>query len=195
MNERRGYSMAVRGPRAAATRERILATARELFDSRSTDFTLEGVAAAAGVSVQTVLRAFGNKEHLVIAAIGTVRDTVPEPDERPRSIHDAVERLVDDYEEIGDRVILVLAEEHRIVAFAAVAAEGRERHRQWVSAVFADELSAHRGAPRDETMAALLVPTDVYTWKLLRRDLGLDRDATAAVIERLVRGVLDRGRT
>ena len=65
--------MAVRGEQAAATRSRILDAARAQFDLRSSDFTLDTVATAAGVSVQTVLRAFGSKHGLVIAAIGTDR--------------------------------------------------------------------------------------------------------------------------
>jgi hypothetical protein len=37
---------------------------------------------------------------------------------------------------------------------------------------------------------ALLAATDVYVWKLLRRDLGLDRKSAQAAVERLIRGVL-----
>jgi hypothetical protein len=41
--------------------------------------------------------------------------------------------LFDDYEVIGDRVIRMLAEEHRIAGFAEVAATGRLMHRRWVT--------------------------------------------------------------
>jgi hypothetical protein len=85
----------------------------------------------------------------------------------------------------------MLAAEHRIAGFDAIADEGRRRHRAWVEAVFADQLDARSGAEREALLIALLVPLDVYTWKLLRRDLGLDRRATESIIERLVRGVLD----
>jgi hypothetical protein len=37
---------------------------------------------------------------------------------------------------------------------------------------------------------AVLAATDVYVWKLLRRDLGLDPKQAQAAIERLVTGAL-----
>ena len=42
---------------------------------------------------------------------------------------------------------------------------------------------------------AVLAATDVYVWKLLRRDLGLDPKQAQAAIERLVTGALidDKG--
>lgn len=39
---------------------------------------------------------------------------------------------------------------------------------------------------------ALYAATDVGTWKLLRRDHRLTQADTAAVLETLIRGVLDR---
>lgn len=183
--------MAVRGEQAAATRARIIDAARAQFDLRSTDFTLDTVATAAGVSVQTVLRAFGNKHGLVLAAIGTDRAEVPGPVEIPASVGDAIRKIVDDYEDIGDRVLWMLAAEHRIAGFGEIADEGRRRHRAWVEAVFADCLPRRGTDERDALLTALLVPLDVYTWKLLRRDLGLDRRTTEAIIESLVRGVLN----
>jgi len=182
--------MAKRAEKAAATRQRILDATQELFAARSADFTLDNVAALAGTSVQTVLRAFGTKEGLILAAIGTFRATVPPRDERPQSVGEAVARLVDDYEQIGDRVISMLAEEHRIPGFAAAAAEGRTRHRAWVEAAFAEQLAVHPARRRTQVLVALLGATDVYVWKLFRRDLGLGRSASRTAIERLVRGAL-----
>jgi hypothetical protein len=41
----------------------------------------------------------------------------------------------------------------------------------------------------------LVVATDVYAWKLLRRDRGLSRDETAAAIRRIVDALLTTERT
>jgi AcrR family transcriptional regulator len=195
MNMSRAYSMDVRRRKAAATRERVLEVTQELFAARSTEFTLENVASTAGTSVQTVLRAFGSKEKLILEAMGSFRSTVPPRDELPRSTADAVARLFDDYEVIGDRVVGMLAEEHRVPGLELVATEGRERHRAWVEAAFATQLAGHPARTRRAVMPALLAATDVYVWKLLRRDLGFDRRAAQAAVERLVRGVLtnDKG--
>ena len=191
MNTRRAYSSQVRQEKAAATRQRIIDAARELFADPAHDFTLERTAAMAGVSVQTVLRAFGNKEHLILEAVGTFRQSEGRQVIRPaRTVEDAVATLFDDYEQIGDRVIRMLAEEHRIPGFAAVAAGGRRMHRGWVEATFAQQLKAHPARHRAGILVALLAATDVYVWKLLRRDLGLDRSAAQSTVARLIRGTL-----
>jgi hypothetical protein len=49
---------------------------------------------------------------------------------------------------------------------------------------------AHPAAERERVLTALIVAMDVYVWKLLRRDLRLDRPAAEAVMVRLVRGDL-----
>ena len=145
----------------------------------------------ARVSVQTVLRAFGNKETLILEAIGTFRPTeLSILDGPPRSVGQAVTRSFDDYEEIGDRVIRMLAEEHRIPGLAEVAAVGRTMHRAWVEAAFAAQLTPFRGRQRVEVVTALVAATDVYLWQLLRRDLGLGRSTAEAVTNRLVTGAV-----
>ena len=191
MNSSRSYSSPLRAERAAATRQRILDAARELVTDRTRDFTLEQVASGAGVSVQTVLRGFGNREQLIVEAIGTFRDSVAPVEVEPfATVAEGVTALFDDYEEIGDRVIRLLAEEHRVAGFADVAERGREMHRRWVQAGFAPQLARRRGRVRTEVEEAVVAATDVYVWHLLRRDLGLDRSAAEAVVTRLVRGAL-----
>lgn len=187
----RPYSMENRARRAEATRQRILDAARDLFEAKSSGFTLENVAAAAGVSVQTVLRAFGSKEALMVAAVGSLRDDHSRPVERTASPERAVIRLFDDYEEIGDRVIRILAAEDQVTGFAEVAPLGRANHRQWTEQTFEGYLQQHPAAERERVLTALIVATDVYVWKVLRRDLRLDRPAAEAVMVRLVRGALE----
>lgn len=191
MNTRR-YSSKVRAQQAAATRQRILEAAQELFVDQEHDFTLERVATRADVSVQTVLRAFGSKEGLVLEAIGTMREREDRTSIEPAaSIRDAVSSLFDDYEEIGDRVVRMLAEEHRIPGFAEVAATGREMHRAWVEGTFTPWTKRIPARTRKEAVVAVVAATDVYLWQLLRRDLGLDRVDAQRIVERLVRGALD----
>ena len=71
-----------------------------------------------------------------------------------------------------------------------MADEGRKRHREWVEAAFAEQVARHSSRERDAVLMAVLAATDVYVWKLLRRDLGLGRKQAQAVIERLVTGAL-----
>lgn len=190
MNSRR-YSSEVRAKQAAATRQRILEAAQELFIDPEHDFTLDRVATMAALSVQTVLRAFGSKEGLILAAIGTMRERQDRTAVEPAvSIRDAVSTLFDDYEEIGDRVVRMLAEEHRIPGFAEVASAGREMHRAWVEGTFTPWMKRIPARQRKDSLVAAIAATDVYVWQLLRRDLGLDRANAQRIVERLVRGAL-----
>ncbi|MCU0274512.1 MAG: hypothetical protein MUE34_14865 [Acidimicrobiales bacterium] len=149
------------------------------------------------MSVQTVLRAFNSRNGLIYAAIGTFRATQGPTElehveiEPFASLADAVRSLFEDYESIGDRVVRMLAEEHRVEGFAEVAAVGREMHRRWVVSAFGPRLPARKGRGRDEVVTALVAATDVSVWKLLRRDLHLDRAAAERIVLRLVQGALD----
>jgi AcrR family transcriptional regulator len=116
MQERRPYRMKARAETAAATGERILDAATELFWERSGDeVPLDEVARRAGVSARTVIRRFGGKDGLMAA--GSRREI--ERVERQRGeapagdLRGAVRNLVDHYEELGDRVLGLLAEERR----------------------------------------------------------------------------------
>jgi len=182
--------MTVRARKAEETRDRILAAARSLFTVPAPAFTLERVAERAGTSVQTVLRTFGTKDALVLGAIGSARSpSVPDPD-LPGDVARAVATLVDDYEQIGPRVLFMLAHEDRIPDLHAVAEAGRADHRAWVEHAFGPQLAPLRGAHRHRVVLALVAATDVYLWKLLRVDLGRGRREVEHTVRRLVDGVL-----
>jgi len=166
-----------------STRARILDAAEALFYARwYDDVTIADIADRAGVSGQTVLNHFGGKEPLFIAVIEKageeIRSRRAQP--QPGDVGAAVEAIVDDYEITGDATIRMLALEERLAVLRPIMAQGRASHRAWVDTMFA--------AP--EATAELMVATDVYTWKLLRRDQGLTRDETVASMRRLVDAVL-----
>jgi AcrR family transcriptional regulator len=173
---------------AGATHARILATATELFLARRYEqVSLEDVATHAGVTVQTVLRRFGSKEGLVAAAaeIGLEQVRVQRNLAPIGDVAGAVHNLVDHYEEWGDRVVRMLAQEEQVPAFGKVAEAGRDLHRHWVERTFAPWLRAPP-AVRARRLAQLIAVTDVQVWKLLRRDQCLPRSATETVLVELV---------
>jgi AcrR family transcriptional regulator len=185
MKAARAYTMDLRAAAAEATRERILAAAAELFLERwYDDVTIAAVAEHAGVSGQTVINHFGGKEQLAAAAhqrlsegIVSLRYT-PEAGDVPA----LVEAVVDDYETTGDAVVRLISLEDKVPSLQPLLAKGREGHREWVEAMF--------GAP--DLVPELIVATDVYTWKLLRRDQGLSRDETVAAMLRIVQALMER---
>jgi AcrR family transcriptional regulator len=179
------YNMELRAAGMEATRERILAAAAEIFLERwYDDVTLAEVAKHAGVSGQTLINHFGGKEQLATAAYEnvskemTLRRYTPEPGD----VEGAVEALVEDYEITGDAVIRTLALEEKVATLRPLLERGRDAHREWVESMFRAQ----------ELVPELVVATDVYTWKLLRRDQGLSRDDTAAAILRIVQALLER---
>jgi AcrR family transcriptional regulator len=192
-DETRPYVMKARAVKAAATKERIVRSAADLVVERTLDgLTLEAIAERAGVTVRTVLRAFGGKEEVFTAAI-KFEGRRGHGDVHPGDAAATIKVLFDDYEKIGDAVILRLADEGRVASLDALLKSGRNNHRRWVEESFAPQLANLSKGERAERLNALLVATDVYAWKLLRRDFRLSRLAAESVIRRIVRSVVEGG--
>jgi AcrR family transcriptional regulator len=185
--------MQARADRAAETGRAILEAALTLFAERWLDqITLDEVAARAGVTVQTVIRRFGTKEGLIAAAGELANTRVSEQrDEAPvGDIAGAIDNLMAHYEEVGDRVLRLLAQEERWPALRPLADAGRVGHRAWVERKFAPFFAAPGIGREPHLLPALVAATDVYVWKVLRRDQGLDRSQTAAVMRATVGALL-----
>jgi hypothetical protein len=105
---------------------------------------------------------------------------------RPGEIAEAVELLVADYEVTGDALIRSLALEGRIPALHAVIELGRRAHRAWVEHIFPAALAGLSGDARTRRLDVLVCAADLYTWKLLRRDRGLNQAQTAEAMRELV---------
>ena len=189
MTTARTYTMTARARSVEQTRTRILdATTALHFERLVADISLDDVAARAGVSVQTVLRHFGSRADLVEAAFDHATEAVAEERRTPvGDVEGAVRVIVDHYEARGDGVLVLLAQEHTEDLARRVTHRGRTMHRAWVEEVFAPFLDR---PDADEVTDLLVVATDVYAWKLLRRDRGLSRGSTEARITRLVSNVL-----
>jgi AcrR family transcriptional regulator len=190
MKSKRPYTMGARAEAMAETRRRILQAVQDLaFEALNLDPTLEMVAAQAGVSVQTVLRHFGDREGLFDAALdAATADVVAEREAPAGDVAAAVRIIVAHYESRGDFVIYMLGHERDDERLARVTGPGRSLHRKWVADVFAPQL--HGRADAEQVTDLLVVATDVYTWKLLRRDRGLSRSETESRIRQLIDAVL-----
>lgn len=192
MKTRRAYTMTARAEAKEATRTRILeATMDATLTTPLVDLTLDAIAASAGVSVQTLLRHFGSRDGLLDAGADFGRARVAE--ERRAPVGDsaaAVHVIVDHYERRGDGVLLMLAQETTQPLMAAIVTQGRALHRRWVQDVWADHLARLTPSGQDRLTNLLVVGTDVYTWKLLRRDRGLSRTATEEQLLHLLTAVL-----
>jgi len=90
-----------------------------------------------------------------------------------RTLHLA---LIAHYEAVGDMVVRFLAQEERHSALRPLLAQGRREHRAWVAERFGSTQSSLSELERERQITRLIVATDIYTWKLLRRDFGKSQD-------------------
>lgn len=185
--------MKARAESAEQTRTRIMEAAIELADEKPLlALALPEIAERAGVAVQTLLRQFGSRDGLLDATMHYARDQVL--DERritPGDIDSGIHTLVDHYEHRGDGVLLLLGQEAWEPRAAEVTATGKRLHAEWVAELFEPRLAATSTADRAAILDLLVVATDVYTWKILRRDRRLSRSETEKRMLRLVGAILE----
>ncbi|MEV4988038.1 TetR/AcrR family transcriptional regulator [Pseudarthrobacter sp. LMD1-1-1.1] len=179
----RPYSSPKRATSAQETGRRILQATEDLFmEGPLADITLGAVAARAGVTVQTIIRRFGDRAGLIDASakaatarVDNQRSAVP-----PGDVPAAVANLLEHYETTGALALKLLAEEQTSPVLAEITGGARRLHREWCRRVFAPFLDPLKGSPdHDRRLAQFVALCDVYTWKLLRLDAGLSRGQVA----------------
>jgi AcrR family transcriptional regulator len=191
----RAYVMRARAESADGTRQRILdATVHELWHRRATEVRLEDIATRADVSVQTILRIFGSRAALIGAAWMPLRDRIVTGRETavPGDVDGTIAALFDHYEDMGDFVIRNLADEATVPELGESLELGRRAHRASIEHQFAPQLASHE-TDRETLLDCLVVACDVYTWQLLRRDMGRSRPDAEARVRQMVVGILGRG--
>jgi AcrR family transcriptional regulator len=194
---KRPYRMRARAETTAATHDKILDAAEAVFDERAAEeITLADVAGRAGVAVQTVLRHFGTRQGMAAAAVvhagmkmRTDRNAAPVGD-----LVAAIDILVDHYDRFGHRILRMLAAEERNPSLKPFVDIGRTYHQEWCEQVFAPSLVGLRGAERQRRIAQIAAVTDIYVWKLLRRDRELSPQQTKLAICELLEPLTDANR-
>ena len=192
---RRPYHQVARAAAADELRERILAAFRQAFlTGWLDDITLDAVALMAKTTRRTVIRLFGGKEGLLKA----VHDRMTAEIAVRRIViqgnpGEAVRVLVSDYEAIGDHVIRMLFQEARWPVLSELLNFGRQWHRDWVTATFGPLIQTTDPAARTRRIDQLIAATDLYTWKLLRRDFERSVEQTEAIMAGTIRELLKEG--
>jgi AcrR family transcriptional regulator len=189
----RGYRMAARARAAAQTGRDILAATAALWRERPIDeITLAAIAERAGVSVRTVIRRFGSREGVIAACIEADAAGIiaARGQAEAGDVDGALAVLLAHYERDGDAVLRTLAVEETVPEARAIVQAGRAGHREWCARVFGPHLPAPADGAYGTRLDAFVAATDLYAWKLLRRDLGRSPGETAGVIRTLVDGLL-----
>jgi AcrR family transcriptional regulator len=191
---KRQYRMQARAKATEARGEKILDAAETVFFEEPVEkITLATIAERAGVSVQTVIRRFRDREGLFGAVIArtALRVSKQRGQAQPGDIEGAARVLVEHYEEVGDGVLRLLDQEGRNPALRRLADLGRGYHRSWCRRVFAPTLRGLRSAERERRIAQLVAVTDVYTWKLLRRQSRLSAHQTELALREMLEALTE----
>jgi AcrR family transcriptional regulator len=176
----------------AATERRILAAAERFFlEAPYPQVRIEDIAAAAKVSAPTVIHRFGSKEALMAATINVAAERVRRQrgEARVGDLAGGVANLIEHYELWGDSVMHLLSQEAAVPVIREATDAGRALHVEWVERTFAPWLSG-RGNARQRRLAQLVALMDVYVWKVLRRDRGLNKAETENAMREMVAALL-----
>jgi AcrR family transcriptional regulator len=177
--------MTTRATAAAQTAEKILVATKHLFAQNViAEITLADIAKHSGVTVQTIVRRFGDKDGVFAEAISRLGTEILS--QRGRVISDDLDgllaNLVEHYETHGRLVLKMLAEELTTPAIQPALVFGRRYHRRWCETVFAASLEPLAGADKERRCAQLIAICDVRTWEALRIRSGLSRQQTQAAL-------------
>lgn len=191
--------MTKRSDAVGGTRRRIAEAALSLFKERDyDDVSLNAIARSAGVSHQTVLNHCENKAGVLLAAGDLFSEEIRslEADAVPGDVRSVVHTTCVRYEALGDANARWAAMSTRAPEVAEGLARGRLGFQAWLAEMLGDLLPGDEDPDeRRRVLLGLHAALDVFTWKLLRRDLGLSQEQTEAQLTDLVLGVLARHRT
>ena len=192
----RPYRQVARAAAARDTQDRIVSAFAVALQTRWMDeITLDDIAATAGTTRQTVIRLFGGKKGLLGAVAQHMGQEVAARRALPAAAtpSQATRALLADYEISGDTVTRLLAQEDRHPELTAILTIGRRQHREWVATTFAHALPRRQSARREALITQLAIVTDVYTWKLLRRDFGHAATDAESLIADMIAKLLNHG--
>lgn len=195
----RAYDMTKRMESVEGTRRRIAAAALELYEEHDFDaVSLNAIARAAGVSHQTVLNHCGTKAGVVLAAGALFSERIRglEADAVAGDVASVVGTTCRRYEALGDANVRWEAMSSRVPEIAEGLARGRLIFQSWLQDMLGDLMPGDdEPEERRRVLLGLHAALDVFTWKLLRRDLGLSQEQTERQLSDLVLGVLARHRS
>ncbi|MBK7407950.1 MAG: TetR/AcrR family transcriptional regulator [Saprospirales bacterium] len=191
---KRTYHMTTRADLVAQNEQNILDAMVSLWlELPIHEITLDLVAEKAGVTVRTVLRKYGSKEGLIEASIE--KDPVDlqrtREEARPGDAPAILRALLAEYEVMGPAIIRTIAVEEQFPAAAKILEKGRLEHRKWCARVFEPYLPDPGAVGYERKLTAFITATEIYLWKLLRKDMGKSFEETLQVFRLLIEGIIN----
>ena len=191
----RNYNMVARADLVAQNEQNIMKATAELWLKLPIkEITLEKVAEISGVTVRTILRKFGSKEGLLEACIEN--DTSSPIQDRNLAkvgnLYSILTTLLKEYEEMGDAMARTIAAENEFPIVKKLLLRGQKEHRKWCEEKFAPFLPKPDDLNYESHLLAFIAATEIYLWKLLRRDLNQSFDQTFKVFQNILEGLIQK---
>jgi AcrR family transcriptional regulator len=187
-----------RNRRAAETRRKIIAAAKEMIAETSTAPTVVAVAKRADVSVRSVFQHFGDVESLFVTVVDSVRGdlVVPPPTSSSRPLSDRIASVVDNLAQVFDKIVPLRVAAGQFVNHPALTERGlvaKNEVRQATFEVFAPEFATLGESAREELADAIGAALSLEAWIVLRRRDGLSFERASSVWRRTLTALLAHG--
>ncbi len=177
----------------AMTRQKIFSAVRELLREQwLEDLTTQNIAAAAGVSVQSLYRHFRSREDLIACALDEVLLVDASFPALPQqlSLAGILEGLGAYYESHGSIMLKLKNQASRQTQIAIQWQQLQARHREWVEANFEIFLQSLYPAQRQGLADQLTCLTSLEIWAVYRLDLGRSQVELMEGWQRILRALL-----
>ena len=175
-----------RNRRAAETRRKIIAAAKDMITETSTAPTVVAVAKRADVSVRSVFQHFGDVESLFVTVVDSIRNELVKPAPTPvdRPFAARIAGLVDNLAQVFDKIVPLRVAAGQFANNPAMIERSREAKQEVQDAVlklFAAEFAQLRPENREELADAIGAALSLDAWIVLRRQDGLSYERATAV--------------
>jgi len=184
-----------RNRRAAETRRRILAAAKEMIAETSTAPTVVAVAKRADVSVRSVFQHFGDVESLFVTTVDSIGQdlVIPPPTSQGHSLEFRIATAVENLARLFDKIIPLRVAAGQFAHHPALIDRSnglRLEVRRRVAELFAPEFAPLSEEAREELADAIGGALSLEAWVVLRRRDGLNFDRAAAAWRRTLTALL-----
>ncbi len=186
--------MQTRTKSAEITRQKILSAVVNLWSSYAiNEISLEMVAEHSGLTMRTILRKFGSREGMLTASIAHASEKILHArDLAPAgNLTKALEVLLSEYEATGDAVIRTIMLQDSLPFAKSIIQGGIQIHRDWCKRVFAPYLPSLESDSYEMELSAFVCATEIYLWKLLRRDLNKSYKQTFSIFHHTLQCLIE----
>jgi AcrR family transcriptional regulator len=180
---------------AENTKMEIIKAFGTLWSSYSIkDITLEMIAKEAGVTTKTILRKFGSKNGLLNESLSYLATEIESERTLTKvgDIDKILEVLLTNYEKMGAAAIRTINLEPELEIARKIGAKGRALHRDWCIQMFAPYLPTEQSVDYEIQLNSFIAATEIYLWKLMRKDLMLSKEKTFSIFKNIIEGLINK---